>query len=98
MADLVVQMRSLRARDRQNGVYDPLTLWKKLPGKNDRGEDTISVAGRLRDSRLARPSSNRNVNRFGQRSCLTPPHTWNRAVTEAVRSKCHSWSASVRLS
>lgn len=68
LADLVVQMRSLRARERQNGVYDPLTLWKKLPGKNDRGEDTTSVAGRLPDSRLARPSSNRKINRFGQRS------------------------------
>lgn len=63
--DLVGQSAVASSRHAAKRVYDPLTLWKKLPGRNDRREDTISVAGRPPDSRLARATSDKEVKRFG---------------------------------
>jgi hypothetical protein len=55
LADLVVQSTVAPRVKARKGVYDPLTLWKKLPGRNDRREDTTSVVGRFLDPRLASP-------------------------------------------
>lgn len=88
--------RSLRAYKRLKGVYDPLTLWKKLPGRNDRREDTISVAGRPPDSRFARARSNRKVNR---RLCLTPPNVCSTVRSPTPQGRIsRSWTAGMRLS
>lgn len=92
----MVRSAVARSPQRQKKVYDPLTLWKKLPGRNDRREDTISVAGRRPDSRFARARSNRKVNR---RLCLTPPNVCSTVRSPTPRGRIsRSWTASMRLS